>query len=455
MISIEAIVLGRNDDYEPNWNSKLFASIAHNRRLFEGTGIDFRVAFVEWNPPDGKPLLAESLVSAFPFVRVVVVDPAVHRYLCQDPSLNILINFSCNVALRSSAADYCVITGGDEFFGTALRNRIVRSGLEPGCLYRAERVNVREDIDFTSATTAVLEDPANVVSIDASSEPPYTNACGDFLLLDRATMNGMRGLDEAIRGARLHVDSRFAINAMIAGARCEMLGQIFHINHGQSYINVAEHYPGREYRWDLNLPYVNPKTWGLDEFTWENTAERIEHVRLPLTPGKRRVHPIDSDLRAISAYFRLRVISRRLQPEHPREPGSAQHVSLSLTAVRNYPDWGSAIETIPEGVRVETSPRQWTYAIELPLGERGARSRRWAWLALRLGIQGGIGVAFLTTGGALRGERFLAGDGASQIFVPIPEDAETAIFRNVAPNGASGLTLLDAAILLESRVQEA
>ena len=55
-IVIEAIILGRNDDYEPQWTEKLLAAIAYNRALLTRDGYEFRVAFVEWNPPAGRPL---------------------------------------------------------------------------------------------------------------------------------------------------------------------------------------------------------------------------------------------------------------------------------------------------------------------------------------------------------------------------------------------------------------
>src|SRR5262245_9716036 len=155
--SIEAIVLGRNDEYEPNWEQKLFASIAYNRARFEGSNVDFRVVFVEWNPPRDRPLMAPGLVSKFPFLRAIAVDADVHSALCTSEILNMMLNFSLNSAVRTSAADYCLISAGDLFIGEALADYIKRVGLTRNCLYRAERVNIRDDIDFTNATVAEIE----------------------------------------------------------------------------------------------------------------------------------------------------------------------------------------------------------------------------------------------------------------------------------------------------------
>src|SRR5215217_3551356 len=98
-LEIEAVILGRNDDYEPGWADKLHASIRYNRSLFEAHGLDLRVAFVEWNPPAGRPLLAPDLVARYPFVRGLVIDAAIHEHLCESPDLQMMLNFAYNPAL--------------------------------------------------------------------------------------------------------------------------------------------------------------------------------------------------------------------------------------------------------------------------------------------------------------------------------------------------------------------
>src|SRR5579885_3042260 len=109
--SLEPTILGRNDDYEPNWVENLYAVIAYNRARFEGTNVDYRVAFVEWNTPEGKPLLAPGLVERIPFVRAIVVGYDVHQAVCGSDDLQIMINFGFNAGLRTSAADFTMTTG--------------------------------------------------------------------------------------------------------------------------------------------------------------------------------------------------------------------------------------------------------------------------------------------------------------------------------------------------------
>jgi hypothetical protein len=449
--SIEAVVLGRNDEYEPDWNAKLFASLAYNRRLFERSAVDFRVAFVEWNPPAGRPLLAPALIERFPFVRVIVVDPRIHQQLCEDPNLQIMINFGCNAALRSSSADFSLITGGDEFFGSALARKILADGLRPGCLYRAERVNVREDLDFTNATPSELERSDNVVSIDASDGPPYTNACGDFLLLDRETMCGLRGLDETVRGARLHLDSRFVLNAMLAEADCEMLGRIYHVNHRKSYRNMADSYPGRGYRWDLGLPYLNAPDWGLEGFDWRVAGERLSRVGLRDAATTASPERRSAGGRAAAVFDRLEAVRRATQPESPQGFPDAGSVEIELKRLATYEPWGSTLGARTGVLVLETAAQQWAYAAALPLDDVPRSADRWYWILLELAVrEGSIGIGFLTQTADLIGERFVTSGEAQKIAIPVPAGAKTLLLRNVEPGNARSVVALLGAKLVDA-----
>lgn len=456
--SIEAVVFGRNDDYEPNWAEKLFASFAHNRRLFEGTRAEFRIAFVEWNPPPGRPLLAPSLVERFPFVRVIVVEPEVHQALCESAELSVMTNFPFNVGLRSSTADFTMITCGDEFYGSTIARRIIEDGLRSGCLYRAERVNVREDLDFTSATLAELEDPANRVSVDTCSEPPYdrppyTNASGDFMLLDAGTMAGIRGMDEGIRNARLHTDSRLATTAMIAGAECELLGQTFHINHRQTYRNNTTSYYGSLYKWDVGLPYANGPEWGLGQMEWQDCGERIQ--RVTLARGQPRLmpwtHPDSSACdRAARVADRLAQLHAALQPEQPRADAASARRSLDVDCIYAQADWGSNVEHQRDCVRVETTAAPWMFAAGLPFNE-AISSDGWHWLLLDLAVPAGaVGISF-RVGTEFVGERY-AEIGPRHIqALPIPAGSDMLIVRNVASTGKSSVEVYGATVVSQEK----
>ena len=280
--TIEAIILGRNDDYEPGWADRLQAVLAYNRERLAGTPFEYRAVFVEWNPPADRPLLSPDLVARFPFVRAVVVDAAVHTSLSRGRQ-QMMMNFPVNAAARTSTADFLVITGGDIMLGEQLCRRLAEQGLRPRCLYRAERVNIEPNLDFAHLTPRSVEDLAKVVSIDTCREPPfdqppYTNASGDFIMMDRATLTGLRGMDEGIDFARLHLDSRMSTNALLAGLDCELLGRIFHISHLRSFSRMPSTYPDHQYLWDCGLPYLNGEDWGLAGRRWHQLGDRLWRV---------------------------------------------------------------------------------------------------------------------------------------------------------------------------------
>lgn len=457
--SVECIVLGRNDDYEPNWALKLEGAIRHNRSLFEGSRVDFVVAFVEWNPPKDRPLLGPELVEKFPFLRAIVVDAAVHADLCEIPDLQIMLNFACNAALRTTAADYTLITGGDDFIGQQLAHRIVEDGLKPSCLYRAERVNVREDVDFIHPTVDVLESPDNVVTVDTCSEPPYdtppyTNASGDFLLLDAGTMAGLRGLDESITFARLHLDSRFCANAMTVVDDCQLLGRIYHINHKASY-NNKKSVPGKSYNWDWGLPYVNSPDWGLARYSWTRDSDRLYHVSRGTNAGDGAPLPnylsADTLARAEAASARLAAARDVIQPEEPDAIGETP-VELDLATLYVQSDWDSTFERRPEGVVLQTNAPQWGYAAAIPLRAAGVLNpTQWHWLVVRMSVEcGAFGIGFFD-GGAYLGERYVPGPGVVDVSVPIHAEADAVVFRNVAETGTRSEAIVQSATIVSGR----
>ncbi len=456
--SIEAVVLGRNDNYEPNWLAKLYASIAYNRALFEGSNVDFRVVFVEWNPPPENPLISPDLVKAFDYVRAIVVDADVHDRLCTADNLAMMLNFPINAALRTSVCDYQIITGGDIFLGHDLAERIKAHGLNPNCLYRAERVNIRSDIDFTTATRETLEDANAIVTVNSCSIPPYdkppfTHACGDFLMADRLTMNGLRGFDEAISFARLHLDSRFAHNAMAAGLDCELLGQIFHINHTNSFINRQDNYPGKPYDYNADLPYINSKDWGMKGFSWTEQAARLWKVSIPVVNQaldgllKSEVAGADVVTRTLAEVKSLK------QPAQPLTGAAYEVTRLDPALIRAEAHWpGSSVSSETGAVTVTTVESQWGYSAYLPLAEVEPDADMWNWMELDVeGLEGQVGIAALQKDD-LTDEKYVLANMAKQtVFIPLKPGVEGIMFRNTRAGGASRLAVADVKVIKQKR----
>ncbi len=448
-LSLEAIVLGRNDDYEPNWANKLVASIAYNHARFSGSAVDYTVCFVEWNPPRDRPLLTPSLIQRFPYLRGIVVDADVHDKLCTSPKLNMMLNFALNCGLRTSSADFNLISAGDLFIGSTIASYIRGVGLAHNCLYRAERVNISPELDFSMVTPADIEATQNIISINSCTEPPfdkppYTHACGDFLLTDRLTMLGLRGFDESVRSARLHLDSRFCFTAMTADLSCNLIGQIFHINHTNSYTVLGEKYPDVRYQWDGDLPYLNPRDWGLADHNWEQGGERYWHVRPP-AGGKptipARLSP--AEIEAADAVTR-RIITRKreIRPDAPRKTAKPL-ASARLADLTARGHWINSKVYAGAPTLVVTASASWGYSAVLnltPLLQQHRQNSGWHFLEIDAEVEEGdvgIGVG-LVDRDLIIAERFIeASQGLQKIFLPIEMTDAQLIVRNGRNAGSS------------------
>lgn len=413
--TIEAVILGRNDDYEPGWGDRLQSVLAYNRERLAGTPFDYRAVFVEWNPPPDRPLLSPQLAARFPFVRCIVVDAAVHRRLSRGRQ-QMMLNFPVNAAVRTSGADFLVITGGDILFGEKLCRRLAREGVRAGCLYRAERVNVGSDLDFEHLSPAIVEDPAGIVSVDTCHEapfdqPPFINASGDFIMMDRATLTGLRGMDEGIDFARLHLDSRMSTNALLAGLDCELLGQIFHISHSRSFSRMPSSYPDHDYTWDCCLPYLNGDNWGLADRHWHHLSDRIWQVSDEPAGGKEslpQTRDPDLDLRAAELGQALQQRRKSQRTETP----SGTIYELALVPARHgfaFPEVELALDgqlTAParrHGLLASFTPR--------PVGKPLARGER-RWIGLDLEVE--AGELLVCAGGEPSGRQATIGAGTGR-----------------------------------------
>jgi hypothetical protein len=462
--TIEAVVLGRNDDYEPGWVDKLNASIRYNHRLLEARGISYRVAFVEWNPPAGRDLLAPGLVASYPFVRGIIVDREVHEHLCTARDLDMMLNFAYNPALRTSSSHYSLITSGDLFFGRALADRIAAEGLRTGCLYRAERVNIDAGMDVLTATPDDIEAPTATVSVDSCSEPPYdvppySHASGDFLMVDRATMHGLRGFDESIRFARLHLDSRFCFTAMAAGLDCELLGRIYHINHRNAYTNRLHDYPGQRYDYMAELPYLNPRHWGLARYQWSREHDRLWRIAMPVSsdawmPGALDIAEVPQ---ADAVTRRLMDARARTQPSRADADEWHRVRQVALGDIRVLPMWeNAAVEHDAGGVTVTTVRAPWGYSAWLPLTSLAeVPPDEWAWVRVQGQALRGVAEVGLLEGEELVARQFVdtaGGDGRVWLRCDGRRDLALLV-RNGAEDGPSQLRIDEVAIVAQHKLR--
>jgi len=445
--SISTVIIGRNDDYEPDWSQRLQEVIAYNRESAGRRGIDLRFVFVEWNPPHDRPLLGPVLTDANADTCAVVVDPAIHASLSVSDDMPIVLSMAVNAGIRAADGDFVLVTGGDVFFGTDVPDRIATHGLEPGVLYRAERVNIRPDLPWGSLTASSIEDPERVESVDTCTEPPYdappfTNASGDFLMADRASMLALRGFDERVHHGRLHLDSRFALNAMHICTRAELLGRIFHISHARSWVNHAmPTYAGTRINPHREVPYLNGDDWGLGAMRWSPSGSggRVWNVSfgtggLPDVPDSLRSHVERSRKQLEDA-------CARRQPPQPGPDDTVTATAIDVDAFEVLPHWqGAARQATESGLRIVTPSAAWAYsAIAEVRGPEG--KSLWAWCAVEVVVEQGRAAIGILLDDQLVDEQYVEPrDGQCKVFLRLPARRPAyVLIRNGEAEAASQL----------------
>jgi hypothetical protein len=275
---VSVVLTGRNDGYGGDFVDRFFRTLRFNLHQFLSRGITHEVVFVEWAPPQGRPLLVERAFDEVPELAPTnaswyVIDPRYQDALSLNPRLEYLEFPAKNVGIRRARGEFILTSNCDVFFGRRVFEVLERRALVAGVLYRAPR----HDIDLPSGRATIdwdlLEDPAVLAGPAHQLKQPFMgSATGDFVLLDRASFHKMRGFNEVYRVARIGIDRNLLVKALSLGIRIEDIGgPVYHANHEGSYRLNPTAYAGREHeapwgdrRWHSSgISYVNAPAWGL------------------------------------------------------------------------------------------------------------------------------------------------------------------------------------------------
>jgi hypothetical protein len=272
---LSVVVTGRNDDLGGDFNGRFFRALRFNHAHLQAAGISHEFIFVEWRPVPGKPWLATLLASEFPelsggLLTTYVVDPAYHDAVSLNPRVQFQEFIAKNVGVRRARGEFVLTTNTDISLGRACVETLARRGLGQGTLYRAVRIDLKSNADVSNLTWDALEDPRNQEIVNEIKPPCFTNASGDFLLLDRETWSRLRGFNEVYRVAKIHLDGNFCYKCHSSGLSIVDLGTpVYHVGIGTlaaflpQYRNRPEMAPWGDIRWKANVIYDNPPGWGL------------------------------------------------------------------------------------------------------------------------------------------------------------------------------------------------
>ena len=306
------VVTGRNDDMGGDFNGRFFRALRFNHAALVAAGVAHDIVFVEWSPISGKPLLAQLLAKEFPELAgdrltSYVVDRRYHDAVSLNPRLKFQEFIAKNVGVRHSRGRFVLTTNTDIYLGRKTVELLARQELLPRTLYRTVRIDLASHTDVSHLTWDVLEDTRNQEIVNEIRPPCYTNASGDFLLLDRDTWLEVRGFNEIYRVAKIHLDGNFCFKCHAAGFDLvDIEAPVYHVGAGTLHAMAPQYRdrpqlaPWGDIRWKANVVYDNPPGWGLGDahvradgsgihyvdFDWAAVPPMIDLRRIVLPPAR-------------------------------------------------------------------------------------------------------------------------------------------------------------------------
>lgn len=310
------VITGRNDDFGGDFNARFFGALGFNHDCLRAAGIPHEFVFVEWRPIEGKPYLATLAGHAFPELsdselRSYVVDPAYHDALSLNPRIQFQEFIAKNVGIRRARGEFVLTTNTDIYLGRGVRDFLAERSLSPRVLYRAPRHDLNWSGDASSLDWDVLHDERNWEEVNHIQPPWFTNASGDFLLLDREAYHELRGFNEVYRNAKIHMDGNFCVKAHASGMSLVNIGTpVFHVGRGtlhaqrDAYRDRPADAPWGDIRWNSTVLYENGPEWGLGDaperildegvtylgFDWRAVGPMVQ-LRRVVSPGAPTARP--------------------------------------------------------------------------------------------------------------------------------------------------------------------
>lgn len=269
---LSIILTGRNDNHNGDFDRRAELAIHHNSALLKKHGLAIEWIWVEWNPLADKPLFAEKLKTWVSPLRTYVVSPAIHRHCCDNPHIGVMQFLAKNVGIRRARGEWILSMNAD----TYLTDEVFAAGKkDPDTLYLATRVDF--DSRHLNDSPGDLEQ-LNVVRTSEIRLPNGFGSAGDFTLMHRDLFFKTGGHFEGIRFSNKHLDTLLGRQVLSLGGKVRVLGRVFHADHADSWNNFTlddafAHHHGADFNsMKISVPYHNPESWGLADYSERQTA---------------------------------------------------------------------------------------------------------------------------------------------------------------------------------------
>jgi len=313
---LSIVVTGRNDDYGGNFLDRINVFV-NQTRLWSIFGLDYELIIVEWNPLPDRLRLRDAVTwpeCTKEKVRFIEVTEQTHRSLPRSNSVHLYEFLGKNVGIRRAKGVFILSTNFDILFSVEVTKFLASRSLSRRCFYRTNRydldspiprlatsvkeqlkfcedhftrINLRgETLDFHGKHPGLRELTAAIVNYHLSrlrkrklrkpEDTLHTNASGDFMLMSRASWDGLRGHPENFV-SNSHIDAFMCAMAASSGLEQVILDgpmRVYHQIHkslddstdveGQALYSLWVMQARRML--DQGKPIIyNAKDWGLAE----------------------------------------------------------------------------------------------------------------------------------------------------------------------------------------------
>lgn len=218
---ISVVIVGRNDNYGVNFAGRLSNFIEHLDRQIKNHPTLLELIIVEWNPLPEHPPIKEILPKTSNlFLRVLTVDNETH--LSVGNELPVYEWYAKNAGARRANGEFVLVTNPDILFTDELITEFSKRRLKDTDYYRLDRYDFNSKgmsqlpkdqwIDFAIKNSF----QAHIVNDLAAASPKFdpvpsiwhlprsmitersfhTNASGDFLLVNKLSLERVGGLFE-------------------------------------------------------------------------------------------------------------------------------------------------------------------------------------------------------------------------------------------------------------------
>jgi hypothetical protein len=147
---LSVVATARNDDHGGNLLCRLQTFVNALMAQARIHALPVELVLVEWNPPAGRPPLAEAVrwqAGTGPCrVRILTVPPEIHARYRHAEALPLYQMIGKNVGIRRAEGEFILATNIDVLFSIELWEFLAARRLAAGRMYRLDRYDVAADV---------------------------------------------------------------------------------------------------------------------------------------------------------------------------------------------------------------------------------------------------------------------------------------------------------------------